>query len=478
MCTPTPAASGRGRVRLNVGGRVFETTASTLAAAGRDTMLGAMIDTSWNSTPHSPAGPAEYFIDRDPSSFAVLLDLLRTGALHVPPGLPEPTLYREALYYGLLDRVRAARMGCFDGDRLRLSASVPGRAAGDPTAVRAAPDGGCCVAHGGAVVRVYNWMLEERRPVYSLSHAPVNDAAYLDAATLLLAARDQPSGRRGGEDGGGGGVAAFSALTGEPRHRFRVAHGNQRRSFTAGALAVDAAGSSTRVFASCKGRLNEYGVAVWDASTGEQAGFFYEPPGCALGDAERLQCLDGTSSTLMVATMFPRADASSVALLDFRDRSIAWSWSEAGTPASLEEKRAVDAVAMEDGRTVCVVNQYDDLGFLDIRKSGAAGSVRWRSRSKLLAAMVGGGKKKKEKGGGEETCYPKLAAHGGQLFASTGDAISVFSGPDYVLTSTLRGGGGDGGAICDFSIGGDRLFVLHSEENVFDVWETPPLPII
>ena len=33
---------------------------------------------------------------------------------------------------------------------------------------------------------------------------------------------------------------------------------------------------------------------------------------------------------------------------------------------------------------------------------------------------------------GKETCYPKLAAHGGQLFASTGDTISVFSGADHV----------------------------------------------
>ncbi|CAN6245098.1 unnamed protein product [Urochloa humidicola] len=472
MPTPTP----RGRVRLNVGGRVFETTAATLSSAGRDTMLGAMIDASWNSTSTTPA---EYFIDRDPSSFAVLLNLLRTGALHVPPTLPEPTLYREALYYGLLDHVRAARAGDFDGDRLRLSASVPGRAAGECTAVRAAPDGGCCVAHGGAAVRVYNWMLEERRPVYSPAHSPVNDAAFLDASTLLLASRDSPS-CRGGADDRGGGVATFSALTGEQRHRFRVAHGRQQRPFTAGALAFDA--GCTSVFASCKGRLNEYGVAMWDASTGEQADFFYEQPaaGCALGDADTLQWVDGRG-TLMVATMFPRADASCIALLDFRDRSrsVVWSWSEAGTAApaaaSLEEKHAVHAVAMEDGRTVCVVNQYEDLGFLDLRKAG--GGVRWRSRSKLLEALVGGGKKKKVKGDEEAWCYPKLAAHGGQLFASTGDAISVFGGPDYVLTSTLRGGG-EGGAICDLSIGGDRLFALHSEENVFDVWETPPPPII
>ncbi|RLN19628.1 hypothetical protein C2845_PM02G15050 [Panicum miliaceum] len=73
-------------------------------------------------------------------------------------------------------------------------------------------------------MRVYNWALEERRRVY-LGHAPVSDVAYLDAATLLVAARER-SGRRDDD-----GVAAFSALTGEPRHRFRMAHDRQPRSF-------------------------------------------------------------------------------------------------------------------------------------------------------------------------------------------------------------------------------------------------------
>jgi len=261
-------------------------------------------------------------------------------------------------------------------------------------------------------------------------------------------------------------VAAFSALTGGLRHHFRVAHDRQPRSFTAGALAVDD-GGGCRVFASCKGRFNEYGIGVWDANTGEQADFFYEPPGCAMGDADRLQWLDGTS-TLMVTTMFPRTDSSFISLLDFRDKSVVWSWSDVGTPASLEDKHAVHAVVMEDGRSVCVINQYENLGFLDLRSS--AGGVRWRSRSKLAT----GGKTKALIS--EEVCYPKLATYGGQLFASTGDTVSVFSGPDHVLTSTLRGS--QGGAICDFSIGGDRLFALHSEENVFDVWETPPPAII
>lgn len=32
------------------------------------------------------------------------------------------------------------------------------------------------------------------------------------------------------------------------------------------------------------------------------------------------------------------------------------------------------------------------------------------------------------------------------------------------------GGGGD---VVDISVGGDCLFVLHKDEDVFEVWETP-----
>ncbi|KAG8065089.1 hypothetical protein GUJ93_ZPchr0004g38426 [Zizania palustris] len=410
---------GGGRVRFNVGGQVFETTTTTLANAGRDSMLGALLDSSWNLAPTisggggggGGGGVAEYFIDRNPACFAVLLDLLRTGSLHVPPQLPEKLLYREALYYGLLDHVRAARWGAFDGDRLLLAASVPGRAPGDGTAIRAAPDGGCCVAHGGAV-HVYNWMLDERRPV-SLDHSQVNDVAYLDEGTLLIAARER-------------------------------------------------LGSMMEAWP-CSPRFNEYGIGVWDRASGEQADFFYEPPGCALGDADKLQWLDATNA-LMVATLFPKTDNCFIGLLDFRQKNVVWSWSDAGTAASLDDKRVLHAIAMEDERSVCVINQYDDLGFLDFRSN--AGGVRWSSRSKLMNRKVPG----------EESCYPKLSTHGGQLFSSMNDSISVFSGPECVLTSTLRRS--NGGAICDFSIGGDRLFALHNEENVFDVWETPPPPII
>lgn len=79
-------------------------------------------------------------------------------------------------------------------------------------------------------------MVEERRPVYYPSHAPVNEVAYLDAATRLVTMRERP----------GRGLLLRA-------HRFRVAHGRQPRWFTAGALAVDN-GGGCGVFASCKGR--------------------------------------------------------------------------------------------------------------------------------------------------------------------------------------------------------------------------------
>ncbi|KAG0472345.1 hypothetical protein HPP92_016891 [Vanilla planifolia] len=352
------------RIRFNVGGKIFETTATTLASAGRGSMLGALLDDNWNLRSFSPqdsGGQAEYFIDRNPACFGVLLDLLRTGELHLPPHIPERLFYREAQFYGLLDHVRATKWGAFDGNRLRLSASVAGRAPGDGTAIRASPDGGCCVAHGG-VVHVYDWLLDEHRPI-NLDYQQVNDVGYMDSGNIVVTARERP----GRADGG---MGLFSSSTGDIRHRFRVSHGNQVKSFTAGALCFS--NVESKIFASCKGRCNEYGIGVWDQITGNQSDFFYQPPGCSFGDADKLQWIDG-NSCLMVATLFPRTDNCSIGLLDFREKNMVWSWSDEGTlmgAASLDEKRVLHAIVMEDSHSICVVNQYEDLGFLDLRNSG------------------------------------------------------------------------------------------------------------
>ncbi|ERN18688.1 hypothetical protein AMTRI_Chr12g239520 [Amborella trichopoda] len=463
------------RVRINVGGTIFETTTTTLANAGRDSMLGAMLDENWNvlePNQYLPKDPntrdqnlleqpntifwtlpepsrkisEPYFIDRNPACFSVLLDLLRTGELHIPPHIPEKLLYREAEFYGIIDHVRALKWGPFDGNRLGPAASVSGRAPGDGTAIRAGPHGGCCVAHG-SMVHTYDWTLDEL-PTLSLNYQRVNDVGFMNPQKVVVCACERL-------DRGDGGMGLFDFRTGELLFKFQVTHENRLKSFTAGALSFS---ENDRIFASCRGRSNEYGIGVWDQVTGKQIDFFYETPGWSLGDSGKLQWLPG-NNVLLVATLYPRNENCYISLIDFRERKRVWSWSDVGAPATVDEKLVLDAVVMEESNSVCVVNQYDDLGFMDLRSN--VGVVRWSTRSRLLKVN-----------NADERCYPKLAAYGGQLFSSMNDSISVFCGPEWVLTSRLRRS--HGGSICDFSIGGDRLFALHNEENVFDVWETPP----
>ncbi|KAJ8750745.1 hypothetical protein K2173_015926 [Erythroxylum novogranatense] len=443
----------RDRIRFNVGGRIFETTSTTLAHAGRNSFFGALFDENWNLKQlHNDSNlNNEFFIDRNSDCFSVLIDILRTGDFHIPAHVPERLLYREASFYGLLDHVRSAKWGPFDGNILRHCKSVTGRAPGDGTAIRAGPDGGCCVAHG-SLVHVYDWMMEEHPPI-NLDYQRVNDAAWVDSENLIISAYER-LGR------GDGGLGLFNRRTGELRNKFQVWHENQVKSFTAGALSTTC---DHKIFSSCKGRSNEYGIGMWDQITGKQIDFFYESPGWSLGDADRLQWLND-ANCLLVATLFPRKDNCYISLLDFRAKKMAWSWSDIGVPVTMDDKRVRDAIAMESSQAICVVNEYEDLGFMDLRMN--MGSVRWRSsRGRLMKGKMP-----------DEPCYPKLALHEGQLFSSMDDCISVFCGPDWVLTSRLRRT--RGGSICDFSIGGDRLFALHSEENVFDIWETPPPPIV
>ncbi|KAI8018095.1 BTB/POZ domain-containing protein [Camellia lanceoleosa] len=113
------------QVKFNVGGKIFETITSTLAKAGHNSFFRKMFDKNWNlQTYDSADDDGNYFIDRNPDCFTVLLDLLRTGQLYIPSNIPEKLLHRDALFYGLLDNVRSAKCGQFDGNRLRFSPSV------------------------------------------------------------------------------------------------------------------------------------------------------------------------------------------------------------------------------------------------------------------------------------------------------------------------------------------------------------------
>ncbi|KAG6519335.1 hypothetical protein ZIOFF_022828 [Zingiber officinale] len=84
---------------------------------------------------------AEYFINHNLTCFVKLLNLLCTGELRIPPNIPEKLLFREALFYSLLDKVRVSRWGTFDGNHLKLASSQSNCTPGDETVIRADPNG-------------------------------------------------------------------------------------------------------------------------------------------------------------------------------------------------------------------------------------------------------------------------------------------------------------------------------------------------
>jgi len=75
------------RVKLNVGGRLFETTLETITKYP-ESMLAGMIK-------FPPGETGIYFIDRNPDAFAAVLDFYRNNLLSRPPTVSAETFQRE-----------------------------------------------------------------------------------------------------------------------------------------------------------------------------------------------------------------------------------------------------------------------------------------------------------------------------------------------------------------------------------------------
>ena len=76
-----PAPESR-RINLNIGGRHFETTVSTLMGRGNNFFTSIIQH-------EPPSAGDEIFIDRDGDAFGPLLNYLRTGMLLLPPCVSE-----------------------------------------------------------------------------------------------------------------------------------------------------------------------------------------------------------------------------------------------------------------------------------------------------------------------------------------------------------------------------------------------------
>lgn len=87
------------RICINVGGRKFETYKTTLKAIP-DTRL-SWLSENRSLNPDFDPSTGEYFFDRHPGMFQMILNYYRTGKLHVPMDVCGPAFEEELAYWGL-----------------------------------------------------------------------------------------------------------------------------------------------------------------------------------------------------------------------------------------------------------------------------------------------------------------------------------------------------------------------------------------
>lgn len=88
------------RVRLNVGGQMFETSLATLRRIP-NTMIDRMFSDEWRTSRNWDPNSESYFIDANPVYFSVLLDCMREGLL--PATSPCPEKISDEQWYKMVD---------------------------------------------------------------------------------------------------------------------------------------------------------------------------------------------------------------------------------------------------------------------------------------------------------------------------------------------------------------------------------------
>lgn len=82
-------------ITLNVGGKTFTTTRSTLCQKAPDSVLARMFGNDFMAPCHRDRH-GHYLIDRTPSYFEPILNFLRTGTLVIDPGTNVEGVFEEA----------------------------------------------------------------------------------------------------------------------------------------------------------------------------------------------------------------------------------------------------------------------------------------------------------------------------------------------------------------------------------------------
>ncbi|XP_039161359.1 protein ENDOPLASMIC RETICULUM-ARRESTED PEN3 [Eucalyptus grandis] len=456
------------RIKLNVGGKLFETTASTLRSAGPDSLLFAL---SSRAAQDPDPDPSPIFIDRDPDIFSAILSLLRTDRLpSTALRFSKQDLADEAVYYGVESRLRSAMSPApLDGIDASVVATVRPASEGLPSALSAHPDGSVWIAHGGQISS-YDWNLAHSATVRT----------HLDDVTSIRRVWPEIA-AAGSESAAGLHFYDFSSGL-----HVGAAHWNDPtdpRIHKAWVTAV--ADSPGSVYAAFECPHRENCVLEVDKSTLQIASALGRQPGSstkhmAPGKLAWLPEMGLLAGSAVTCGAF--GYSGYIRLWDPRSGKVAWETNEPGSGRSSrfgDSFADVDADA-ESSRLFKVCSKSGDLGMADLRKLGDDPWVYLREKNPGMGNTA-------RSGGGTSVvrCYR------GQVFVGREGELEVWSraaagaekaeGADegeemyrrnYVNRERERG------VIRRIDGGGNRLFVGRVGVEGVEVWESSRFAVV
>ncbi|XP_024018641.1 BTB/POZ domain-containing protein At3g09030 [Morus notabilis] len=462
MEDPNPqTASTNARMKLNVGGKLFETTVSTLHSGGPDSLLSALSN--------RPTGDANsIFIDRDPEIFSVLLSLLRSNRLpSTARRFSKQELADEALYYGIESRLKSAvSPPSLCGIDASIVATIRPTSDGFVSAFTSGDgDGSVWIAHGGQISS-YDWNLLHTGTVRThLEEITSICRVYSELAAL------------GSDSAAGLHFYDFSGNRNVGSVHWRDP--SDPRIFKARVSAI--ADSTDSVFAAFYCPHKENSILVIDKSTLQVQSELGRYTG---GSAKNLVpgkltwlpetgLLFGSSITCGAFGF-----SGYIRLWDPRSGKVVWEMNEPGSGRSGrfgDPFSAVDVDA-EESSIFKVCSKSGDLGMADLRNLGDDPWVYLQESNPSLRVTGGVG------GYSVIHCYKK------QVFVGRDGSLEVWSRVENGKVEREKENGvceglyrrnfvdrledSERGIIEKIEGGGDRLFVCRRESEGIEVWES------
>ncbi|XWS65427.1 hypothetical protein CRYUN_Cryun05aG0111900 [Craigia yunnanensis] len=455
------------RVKLNVGGKLFQTTVSTLQSAGPDSLLAALS----NRLFHPDSNPI--FIDRDPEIFSVLLSLLRSNRL------PSAAFRRfsiqeladEALYYGIESRLRSASSPSpLRGIDAAIFDTI--RPASDtvPSTFSAGEDGSLWIAHGGQI-SIYDSYLSYSAAVRT----------HLDDITSIC--RVWPEIAAVGSESSSG-LNFYDLSSGRYTGSVHWTDQADPRIYKARVSAI--ANSPDSVFASFDCPHRENGVLVIDKSTFLVSSELTRQSGTATKNtvAGKLKWLPETGLVIGSAVTSGAFGYSGyIRTWDPRSRDVVWETNEPGSGRSSRFGDSFADVDVDDLTLFKICSKSGDLAMADIRSLGEDPWVYMKDTNPSMRDTSYGGNRvvlhcyKRQvfvgKDGGlevwsQEKGLYETVATSQQISESQNQSHEVYFRRNYVdkVEDAERG------MIKRIEGGGERLFVSREDVEGIEVSES------